>query len=503
MTTDVAPRLQAIREVLASGRAAFAIELGRELHGELTDPADLAVLHFLVGRAEVFNGRVAPAAQRFRLADHPGLSAPDRLRLGIFEAFMRYPAGGLSAVEEVLDELDANLAGDISTQASLKAMRAWAMLERGAVGAGTKLALEAKADAIAHGDDEQIVLSWLLLSIAHYASGNMDDSGRSSALGIEYAKRTGHGLGLPLLHVSAADCDLRRGRLAHAARHAREAIESSEPMSAGLIGAWGHGVLSNIADRCGDERSAADHLLSAERALLRGAPLGWGHLAVARLRVDRYRDPHGAAQRLFDVWQYMEDAGSSGYLMMFCLPVAELFERLGDTPLVAEFSRRLDAMSASNPVEHFMVNLARSIFHRDVKAAVDVAEGIEGRKATDLIVVADSFALVADLLDREGDRRARSFAMLAHDAFVKMGAVGDSRRLVERHPALAPPDDRTLSPAEQRVVALLVAGKSNADIASELVLSIKTVESHLARVYRRFGVKSRTQLVTHLRQRSN
>jgi DNA-binding CsgD family transcriptional regulator len=503
MTTDVAPRLQAIREVLASGRAAFAIELGRELHGELTDPADLAVLHFLVGRAEVFNGRVAPAAQRFRLADHPGLSAPDRLRLGIFEAFMRYPAGGLSAVEEVLDELDANLAGDISTQASLKAMRAWAMLERGAVGAGTKLALEAKADAIAHGDDEQIVLSWLLLSIAHYASGNMDDSGRSSALGIEYAKRTGHGLGLPLLHVSAADCDLRRGRLAHAARHAREAIESSEPMSAGLIGAWGHGVLSNIADRCGDERSAADHLLSAERALLRGAPLGWGHLAVARLRVDRYRDPHGAAQRLFDVWQYMEDAGSSGYLMMFCLPVAELFERLGDTPLVAEFSRRLDAMSASNPVEHFMVNLARSIFHRDVKAAVDVAEGIEGRKATDLIVVADSFALVADLLDREGDRRARSFAMLAHDAFVKMGAVGDARRLVERHPALAPPDDRTLSPAEQRVVALLVAGKSNADIASELVLSIKTVESHLARVYRRFGVKSRTQLVTHLRQRSN
>jgi DNA-binding CsgD family transcriptional regulator len=35
-----------------------------------------------------------------------------------------------------------------------------------------------------------------------------------------------------------------------------------------------------------------------------------------------------------------------------------------------------------------------------------------------------------------------------------------------------------------------------------LVLSIKTIESHLARVYRRFGVKSRTQLVTRLRQQS-
>jgi DNA-binding CsgD family transcriptional regulator len=502
MTIDVAPRLQAIREVLASGRAAFAIELGRELHGELTDPADLAVLHFLVGRAEVFNGRVAPATQRFRLADHPGLSAPDRLRLGVFEAFVRYPAGGLTAVEEVLDELDANIGGDLSTQASLKAMRAWTMLERGAAAAGTKLALEAKADAVANGDNEQIVLSWLLLSIAHYASANMDEAGRASALGIEHAKSTGQGLGLPLLHVSAADCDVRRGRLAHAARHAREAIESSEPLSAGLIGAWGHGVLSILADRCGDERSAADHVLSGERALLRGAPLGWGHLAVARLRVDRYRDPHGAAQRLLDVWQYFEDAGSNGYLMMFCLPVAELSERLGDTPLVAEFARRLDAMIGGNPVEHLMVNLARSIFHRDVAGAVEAAEAIEQRKATELTVVADSFALVANLLDREGDRRARTFATLAHTAFVKMGAVGDARRLVERHPALAPPDDRTLSPAEQRVVALLVAGKSNADIASELVLSIKTVESHLARVYRRFGVKSRTQLVTHIRQRS-
>jgi DNA-binding CsgD family transcriptional regulator len=502
MTIDVAPRLQAIREVLASGRIAFAIELGRELHRDLIDPADLAVLHFLVGRAEVFNGRVAPATQRFRLADHPGLSAPDRLRLGIFEAFVRYQSGGVSAVEEVLDELDANIGGDLSTEASLKGMRAWTMLERGDAVGGTKLAVEAKADAATNGDDEQIVLSWLLLSIAYFASGNMDDAGRSSALGIEHAKRSGHGLGLPLLHVSAADCDLRRGRLAHAARHAREAIESIEPMSAGLIGAWGHGVLSILADRCGDERAAADHLLSAERALLRGAPLGWGHLAVARLRVDRYRDPHGAAQRLFDVWQYMEEAGSSGYLIMFCLPVAELSERLGDVPLVAEFSRRLDAISAGSPVEHLIVNLAKSIFHRDIAAAVEAAEAIEQCKATELTVVADSFALVANLLDREGDRRARSFAMMALEAFEKMGAVGDARRLVERHPALAPPDDRTLSPAEQRVVALLVEGKSNADIASELVLSIKTVESHLARVYRRFGVKSRTQLVTHLRQRS-
>ena len=43
-------------------------------------------------------------------------------------------------------------------------------------------------------------------------------------------------------------------------------------------------------------------------------------------------------------------------------------------------------------------------------------------------------------------------------------------------------------------------GLSNREIATRLVLSVKTVEGHLTTIYGKFGVASRTQLVAALAQ---
>lgn len=51
-----------------------------------------------------------------------------------------------------------------------------------------------------------------------------------------------------------------------------------------------------------------------------------------------------------------------------------------------------------------------------------------------------------------------------------------------------------LTPAEDRVAELAVAGKSNVEIAQALFMSQRTVEAHLTSIYRAFGVRSRTQL---------
>jgi DNA-binding CsgD family transcriptional regulator len=51
-----------------------------------------------------------------------------------------------------------------------------------------------------------------------------------------------------------------------------------------------------------------------------------------------------------------------------------------------------------------------------------------------------------------------------------------------------------LSPAERRVVEVIVQGASTRDAADELALSHKTVESHLQSAYRKLGVRSRSQL---------
>ena len=45
---------------------------------------------------------------------------------------------------------------------------------------------------------------------------------------------------------------------------------------------------------------------------------------------------------------------------------------------------------------------------------------------------------------------------------------------------------------------LAAHGGTNREIAEELFLSVKTIEMHLGRLYRKLGVRSRTQLANYL-----
>jgi DNA-binding CsgD family transcriptional regulator/tetratricopeptide (TPR) repeat protein len=51
-----------------------------------------------------------------------------------------------------------------------------------------------------------------------------------------------------------------------------------------------------------------------------------------------------------------------------------------------------------------------------------------------------------------------------------------------------------LTPIEQRIAALVAEGRTNRQIADALFLSVKTVEANLSRLYRKVGVRSRTEL---------
>ena len=77
-------------------------------------------------------------------------------------------------------------------------------------------------------------------------------------------------------------------------------------------------------------------------------------------------------------------------------------------------------------------------------------------------------------------------------------------RLVTRHghdlpihatprPACDSPLDE-LTAGELRVARLVARGASNRDVADWLSISSKTVESHLSRIYRKLGVRSRADV---------
>lgn len=53
---------------------------------------------------------------------------------------------------------------------------------------------------------------------------------------------------------------------------------------------------------------------------------------------------------------------------------------------------------------------------------------------------------------------------------------------------------RGVTAMERRVAKLVALGRRNDEVAAELGVSAKTVEAHLTRIYRKLGLRSRTEL---------
>jgi LuxR family maltose regulon positive regulatory protein len=81
-----------------------------------------------------------------------------------------------------------------------------------------------------------------------------------------------------------------------------------------------------------------------------------------------------------------------------------------------------------------------------------------------------------------------------------------TERSASQHPPLAPQSSRGasgrrpdgLTDREAQVLGLLATGKSNHEIAADLVVSVHTVERHLQNAYRKVGVRNRGQAAAYI-----
>ena len=109
--------------------------------------------------------------------------------------------------------------------------------------------------------------------------------------------------------------------------------------------------------------------------------------------------------------------------------------------------------------------------------------------------------LMGTVLRRAGHRTdARRSLETARDVFVRLGTPVQAAQAREelisvggRHT-----EQNQLTTVEQKVAGLVGAGKTNREVADALFMSVRTVESHLGRVYRKLGVRSRTELAHQL-----
>jgi len=79
------------------------------------------------------------------------------------------------------------------------------------------------------------------------------------------------------------------------------------------------------------------------------------------------------------------------------------------------------------------------------------------------------------------------------DPAAALASLGQAAGLL-RGRAASNDHPRDLTSAEERVVVLAASGRSNQAIATQLFLSVRTVECHLSHAYAKLGVHSKAEL---------
>ena len=263
----------------------------------------------------------------------------------------------------------------------------------------------------------------------------------------------------------------------------------------------------------GDWEAAAAHADAARRAAdLVGAEFGIAQAAMAAACVARARGDHESVIQSLEPLLPLADLGGIGEpgILDWPIPYAEALvglNRLRDAEtVVSRFSRLAHERSRSQSIAG--ADRLRAILDAALGRADDAEVSFVASLATlDAVHLPFERALTeleyGRFLMRQGFNRAAVWQLeAARERFADL----DARPFVtECVGALvrcgrAPSSDGgharwRLTPQEASVARLVATGRTNRQVADELVVSIKTVEYHLANVYGKLRIRSRQELV--------
>jgi DNA-binding CsgD family transcriptional regulator len=231
----------------------------------------------------------------------------------------------------------------------------------------------------------------------------------------------------------------------------------------------------------GDGGAAADALRSAEQACGPQVALFLPQLELARAW-ERASLGQTAAARTHAV-RAAQIAQQSGMhaVEMRTLHTAVLF---GDRSRAARLEEL--AKTLNTPLAEAIATHARGLAHHDGDV-VDVAAA----QFTDLGVL----ALAADALAQAAEEHGRK-GHRDKEVESSVRAYGLARQCELHTPAVeAAARPLPLSGRERDIAMLIEAGLSNRQIADRLVVSVRTVEGHLYRMFAKLGINHRDQLI--------
>jgi DNA-binding CsgD family transcriptional regulator len=342
------------------------------------------------------------------------------------------------------------------------------------------------------------------VALAEACVERFEDAQRRLVAVVDHARQTGalRALAFPL--AVQADVHFRSGRWAHALDCAVEAVQLAEDVGEGALLASNLAYLARIEGAIGREQECRLHAGAALEIIvahsLHGiAPYPRHALGLLELGL-------GAPDRAVTQLELIKsDVGEPG-LALWQGDLGLAVIQSGDLARGRRILSELEMTAARTGRHHAHAIVCRL---RGMLAAASqfdqpfaVALQAHGRAGLPF-EQARTELLYGERLRRARRRTdARAWLQRSLETFTALGAAPWQQRALEEFEAAggqAMPQARvakwsSLTPQEGRVVDAILAGASYRAAAEQLVLSPRTVESHLRQAYRKLGVSSRGEL---------
>ena len=327
------------------------------------------------------------------------------------------------------------------------------------------------------------VFPWMsqVLSGVLFATGRLAESSTVIDGIVEAARLTDNALGLAGGLVQRGFTALAAGDVDSALTASREAVVLTENLTPSPLAAWAGGVLCAVLIEAGEPRDAAHMLIAAaggdDLPLIPGA-FRVNFLEIltrAWLAIDRIPE---ATRR---------PASRSGERKIRARP----FERLGG-------ARHVCGVDEDRPSQARREARPLSGRARGQSRRADCGGRRPFARGSALAAAGEKEQAVAEL------ERAVSELVACGARRLVAAAERDLRRLGQPIHRRTRPGERgaqgiaSLTERELEVAHLVLDRRTNAEIAGELFLSIKTVETHLRNIFHKLGVNSRVELARTL-----
>ena len=502
-------RIRAAEHLMQAGDIQQAHALLEESLDRIDHGAHRAMALNLLAAMRIQNNSFSKAVNHLQEAlDNAEGNTQIRVRTLLVLSYAQLNSGlfddALHSVEQAVADVDEGVGTDLTSR--VLAMRAMVrcMCGYGVDEVGLQRALELEnvdgdtPIAFRASANRALLLSWI---------GRLDDAKSQMTAVRRRCIERGAETDLIFVSVFSTLIEIWRGDFEAAGRVAEETVERAQQLGGDHMRVVALTVRSAVAAYTGRESDARESATTAiELAQRCGSPRlsDWSTISLGFLEVSlgRYAEALAVLQPMVSridlvpgteiiTVAYVGDAAEAMVSLGRHAEAEALIERL------ERDGRRLDrAWMLAIGARCRSMSMAAT---GDVKGAVLMAgQAMREHDRLPMPFERARTQLLLGQLQRRQRLKETATATL-HEAlstFEDLGAPlwAERARAELARTNVAPKGDHTLTPSEQRVAELAASGMTNRDVAAALFISPKTVESNLARIYRKLGINSRAEL---------